>query len=361
MTRLKARVSIPFIVTLVIAVVIGLLLCKSSGSVTGTVEHKTITDQTGRTVELPEKVKRVDTSYRIATEIIMGLGAGDRLVGVDSASSSRSAFYSKFLPSFKDKPTTGSAGGGNAESIAALKPDIVIVSLVKGPGVAKIKQLESAGLKAIGIRCETPNELILGVRTIGTIVGEEEKAEEYVSYYEGVRDLIRRRLADLENSERVPVFISGSGGILTSCGKKMYQSAVIDIAGGRNVAASISAGGWANISPEQLIRWDPSVILTVQYGHSMGPCPATPEDIIEDSRFSTLTAVKNEKVYMFPSNISPWDYPSMQSVLGLLWVAKTLHPDRFADIDMTAYADDFYSRFFGKSFRDAGGLPSGIE
>jgi iron complex transport system substrate-binding protein len=215
--------------------------------------------------------------------------------------------------------------------------------------------LSSAGINAIRIKCESPRELIEGVRLIGHILGAEERAEEYVSFYNNVRKMISTRLRGLKSSQRVRVYISGSGGILSSCGRKMYQSTVIDQAGGRNVASSISAGGWANVSPEQLIRWNPSVIFAVQYGHSMTPCPATPEDIIKDSRFSTIDAIKNGRVYMFPSNISPWDYPSMQSVLGLLWAAKTLHPDRFKDINMTRFANEFYLKFFGKSFRQAGG------
>ncbi len=318
-------------------------------------QTRIITDQAGRQVELPEKVTRVDTSYRIATEIIIGLGAGDTIVGTDASSSSQSDFFSKFLPDFAEKPNTGSAEGTNTEQIAALKPDVIIVSLTKGPGMAKIEQLEAAGLTVVGIDCESLEELAEGVRIIGSVVGAEDKAREYIDYYERTCDMIRDRLADLDTSERVPVYISGSGGILSSCGSKMYQSSMIELAGGINVAASIPAGGWALVSAEQLIRWDPSYIFAVQYGHSMSACPATPQDIMSDSRFSTIDAIKNGRVYMFPSNISAWDYPSMQAVLGLLWTAKTLHPEKFEDVNMTQVANDFYLEFFNKSFEQAGG------
>ncbi len=349
--------TIAFALVVVVMIALALLTEKGGGSATGmTATTRTVTDQAGRRVELPAKVTRVGADYRIATEILIGLGAGDTLVGKSSASRSQAELYSKFLPGYEKKPNTGSATSSNTEQIASLKPDVVIVGLAKGAGMAKIEQLEAVGIRAVGIKCESLDELAEGVELLGEVVGREERAREYLDLYNRTREMIAGRLAGLKDSERVRVYVSGSGGILSTCGCRMYQSSMIELAGGENVAGSVMAGGWANVSPEQLIKWNPSWIFLVQYGHSMGPRPMEPRDVLQDTRFSTIDAVRTGKVVMFPSNISPWDYPSMQAVLGLLWAAKTLHPDRFEDVDMAGWADDFYLKFFNKSFRKAGGV-----
>lgn len=65
----------------------------------------------------------------------------------------------------------------------------------------------------------------------------------------------------------------------------------------------------------------------------------TPELVLADPDLAPLRAVKEGHVLWFPSELASWDYPSMQAVLGLLWCAKTLHPQRFGDVDILEYAD----------------------
>jgi len=55
-----------------------------------------------------------------------------------------------------------------------------------------------------------------------------------------------------------------------------------------------------------------------------------------------------------PLDIS-WDYPSPQACLGLVWLAKALHPELFPNLDPLKEADRFYQEFYGRSFTDLGG------
>jgi iron complex transport system substrate-binding protein len=68
-----------------------------------------------------------------------------------------------------------------------------------------------------------------------------------------------------------------------------------------------------------------------------------------------VTAIKNRRVYTFPSNIGWWDYPAPHCVLGVVWTAQTLYPHLFEDLDLTQVVNDFYQRFMGYSFEDMGG------
>jgi ABC-type Fe3+-hydroxamate transport system substrate-binding protein len=79
------------------------------------------------------------------------------------------------------------------------------------------------------------------------------------------------------------------------------------------------------------------------------------QEVLNNSQFKALRAVKTGKVYVFPSNIGWWDYPAPQCVLGVLWTAKTLYPELFKDIDVLKIADDHYAKYLGHTFTSMGG------
>ena len=61
-----------------------------------------------------------------------------------------------------------------------------------------------------------------------------------------------------------------------------------------------------------------------------------------------MRAVRNHKVFITPEYVKPWGHPCPESIgLGELWMAKKLYPDKFADIDIQAYVNDFYQTFYG--------------
>ncbi|HQP30862.1 MAG TPA: iron ABC transporter substrate-binding protein, partial [Deltaproteobacteria bacterium] len=68
-----------------------------------------------------------------------------------------------------------------------------------------------------------------------------------------------------------------------------------------------------------------------------------------------LKAIQKRRVHVFPSNVGWWDFPAPHCVLGVVWAAKTLYPERFQDVDMRAIADGFYAKYLGYSFTALGG------
>ena len=124
---------------------------------------------------------------------------------------------------------------------------------------------------------------------------------------------------------------------------------IIRRAGGENVAAGLK-GFWADVSPEQVALWDPDVIFL---GSSWGNFGV--EEVYRNSQFQTVTAVKKRRVFTFPSNVGWWDFPPPHCVLGIVWAAKAMYPERFADVDMLRIADDFYAKYRGHTFTALGG------
>lgn len=234
----------------------------------------------------------------------------------------------------------------NIEEAIALKPDLI---LVPGRNQELVETLEEKGLNVFGVVAEDLDQLKDTMLELGKALGQEEQAEEFVKYYDDVIKDVQEKTASLSDEDKPTVYLVGPMGLLSTCSKDMYQNYLITLAGGKNAAGELT-GGWVEISPEQLIEWNPDIILIVQYTTGV-----TPDDVLNDSRLQSIKAVKNKQVYWFPSNLSPWDYPSPEAAVGILWIAQKLHPDLFPDIDMMKEADSYFETFYGKTFTELGG------
>ncbi len=312
------------------------------GGPSGGTAARVVVDQLGREVELPAKVERVVTNYPMATQIIYALGAGESLVGCEN-NAQRADFLARIDAAFTELPEVGSPNEINVETTLSLNPDVVIVRC--SISAEQVENLESLGIKVLGMDCEDLDRLSGAVEMMGKTLGCEEKAGEYIRYYREQREFIEQSLAHLQEDDRVSVYLNR--GNMNTFGGDVYQSDVLRLCGGRNVAEDLS--GWASTSKEQLLLWNPEYIMVLSYSSD------TPQSVLADPDLAPLKAVKEGHVLWFPSELASWDYPSMQAVLGLLWCAKTLHPDRFEDVDLLEYADSYFVKFFGKSFTELGG------
>lgn len=310
--------------------------------------HIVVQDGLGRDIELDKPAERIVSSYGIALHMVVALGAQDRLLGID-VPSQNNAFFKETLPESVLGKTVGSPKELNVEEVIGLKPDLV---LVPGRNKQVIESMEARGITVFGVVAEDMDQLKSTMLNIGKAVGKEDTANNFARYYDEVIKQTGSSLQGLKEEEKPSVYIVGPMGVLSTCSKDMYQNGLIELCGGKNVAASLEGTldghGWLELSPEQLLKWNPDYIFIVQYS---GVKPAV---VLEDSRFRQLKAVKNKRVYEFPSELNPWDYPSPQAVLGIQWLSSVLHPDK-TKLDMEAEANRFYKQFYGKGFTDMGG------
>lgn len=315
-----------------------------------------VKDGLGREVKIEHPVKKIATSYGIATHMVFALGAQDRLVGMDSPSGNN-PFFQEILPNPANVKSAGSPHEINVEQIIALDADLVIVP---GRNQEQVKALEERGLTVFGVVAEDLDGLRESMISLGKALDCEEAADKFVNYYDETMQMVEERTRDLPDNKRPVVYLTGPMGFLSSCSEDMYQNDLIELCGGKNAAADLPGNteghGWVELSPEQVLQWNPDFITVVQYSTT------TPEEIKKDSRWQGLKAVKNDRVYWFPANLNAWDYPSPQAILGMKWLAVTLHPELFPDVDMVKEADKFFVEFYGKSFSEMGGdLNSGYN
>src|SRR5262249_46169894 len=120
----------------------------------------------------------------------------------------------------------------------------------------------------------------------------------------------------------------------------------LDEAGVINVAGALGRGAWGRITPAQLLAWDPAIIIAEQ--------PSFYNALQRDRVWRRLSAVRNKRVYLEPSNPYGWidDPPGVNRLIGLYWLSALFYPDQTQE-DLRATTCDFYDRFYGEKLTTA--------
>ncbi len=306
----------------------------SSSASEGQSASITLTDYLDRIVTLKQKAARIASAYYISTALLVALGSTDQIVGIEAKAGQR-PLYQKAAPSLLSLPEIGSGKGLNIEACAQLNPDLVILPVRLKDSIDKLTQL---GIPVIAISPETYDDFLATVALIGKAAGQEARANDLLQYYSGKMADISERLKN--TAQKPKVYFAGGDNPLTTCTSKMYQHTLVESCGGENATGGLTEAYWAVISAEQLLSFNPDFIFRVNYA-SFGI-----EEITGDVRFASISAVKNNKVFTFPSAIEPWDYPTPSSILGMLWLTLKLHPETYTAKEYQQAAMDFYQTFF---------------
>ncbi|MGI4801809.1 MAG: ABC transporter substrate-binding protein [Janthinobacterium lividum] len=332
------------------------VLVSTTPNFAGTAFARTVTDQLDRRVTVPDEVRRVVALQHQSLDIVVELGAADRLVGVLRSWRSQIPGLERMAPGLVSLPTPGDLTTVNIEALLALHPDVVFVTNYAPP--AMLRQMEDAGLPVVavslshgeGIEAAKLNPTLAdddtayaqglqeGVRLIGGILGQDARAEALLdAAFEG-RRLVEQRVGPIPAADRVRLYMANPQ--LNSYGSGKYTGVIMQRSGGINVAREVR--GAVRVSMEDVLRWDPQVIF-VQDRYA-----AVADEIRAGAAWQPIAAVQAGRILVTPEYVKPWGYPLPEALaLGELWMARALYPDRFADIDMQARVDAFYRRFYG--------------
>ena len=295
----------------------------------------TVVDQAGREVTIAQPPERVVSLYGVATLYLYALGVPEKLVlgtyvGLKPGSPSW-ATLSAVDPKLPEK---FSQGKPSLEEVLAQEPDLVLASARKDPEAAE--ELAPFGIPVLLLFAEDLEGVKSATGLLGKVFGAEARAAKLLSYLDEKVQAISSLIAERELS-RPRVLFCGAQPFRVASGD-MYQSEMIALAGGEPVTKRL-AGYWQDVNAEQVLLWDPEVIFIAPYGKVL------PEDILGDPVWQGVTAVRAGRVYKMPRVFSPWDVPTPESSLGILWMAVKLHPE--LPIDLATEARAFYREFYG--------------
>ena len=309
----------------------------------GQEKELTVIDQADRIVTVSRPIERVVTTFPSVTRAIFVVDGPDRLVGVSNV---LTKYSDKMLclqayPEFKELPTVGMHTEPNAESILALKPDVVF----SWSSAADVLQ-EKTGIPVITLT--TPSYFDEGswdsYKLAGSILGKEEEVEELISYANEKIAEITEVTSEIPEDEKPKVyFVSCCQGICDIT-KTWGYYAPGDIAGGINVAEDqVLSSGSSIVSKEQIIGWNPDIVL-LHGGSKTDGWDLSIEDILADPDLQMINAVKNKRVYYTKGYMIGWDPAT--GLTESFYMAKLFHPDKFEDLDVEEKNNEILKQFY---------------
>jgi iron complex transport system substrate-binding protein len=300
---------------------------------------ETVTDGAGRTVPVPTRVERVFPAGPPAAIFLYTL-APELLLGWPRANRPEEREF--LLPDVGGRPEVGRITGrgntANLEVVLALKPDLILdVGSVNPTYVSladRVQQQTGIPYALLDGRFDGTAQ---AYRTLGALLGRREQGEDFARITDETMGAIAGKLAAIPKGSRPRVYYArGPRGLETGLGGSINVETIELLA--QNVAGE-TRGGLATVSIEQVLLWNPDVIITIDRDFAAG--------VRSDPAWAPVKAVRDGRVHLSPKLPFGWvDFPPcVNRLIGLRWLAKILYPDLFPE-DMRALTRDFYTRFY---------------
>ena len=318
---------------------------------------RTVVDDTGVEVEIPEKLDRIVISSILPLPSVYCFfrGSSEGLVGIhpSSMAAAENSYLTTVYPEITELDTSFVENGEiNIEQLMKLEPDVVFYSATN---TDEREMYDNAGIKAIGFSTTLSDYNCIEtfanwVDLLGQIFGDSDRAQEVIEYGRSVEAQVLEKTATLSDEEKpkVLVLFNYGDGTITTSGSNFFGEYWIEAAGGINVAAELN--GQPEINMEQIYAWNPDMIFITNFSSVL------PEDLynntIEGDDWSNVKAVQEGQVYKFPLGMYRWFPPSSDTPLALMWLAKTIQPELFADIDIDQEIKDYYVKYYNVELTD---------
>lgn len=299
-----------------------------------------ITDAAGRRIIAPTRVERVFPAGPPAAIVLYTL-APKLLLGWPRANRPDEREF--LLPDVGALPElgrlTGRGNTTNLETLLALRPDLIVdIGSTNRTFVELAERVQSQTLIPYALFDGRFSGTAETYRLLGRLIGQTERAEQLAGWCEKTVSTIASRIDAIPEEQRPKVYYArGPRGLETGLGGSINVE-TIEFLGARNVAGE-TRGGLANVSIEQVLGWNPDIIITIDRDFAAS--------VRSDPAWAGVAAVRNGRVHLSPKLPFGWvDFPpSVNRMIGLWWLAKLLYPEKFPE-DIRATTREFYALFY---------------
>lgn len=305
------------------------------------------------TVKIKKPVKKCVVIFPQALPFFYMLKAQKLIAGYPGFGTHKTPYYSgnlilKIDPDFKKRVAdVGYPKMINIEEIIKLNPDFAVNVMF-----AKItnKELKKFNIPVLKTTFGFGNlkQFIESVKVIGIATGHTKNAQKFINYYLHTVNFVKNRVKNSDKPKVLYLSYEGpKGNRLTSGGKfDTYINDIITTAGGIDVSKNVP-GFFGQISDEDILKWNPDYII-------LAP-GVSAKTLYNNSKLKYVNAVKNHRIYTIPydgkTKYSNWFAPQ-ESSLGILWLAKILHPHSFKNLNLIKQAQLYYKKFWGLDLKE---------
>ena len=311
---------------------------------------RVITDTAGHQVTVKKDVNRLAVVPIPWASIVYAIdGSGSKIVGMHP--SAKASYEASLLKSLA--PELGQANTQfvskdfaiNLEESGKLNLDAMIVWDYQEK---ELEQLKSVGIPAIALKYGTLEDLQNGMLVVGQLLNKEEQAQKLVDYHKESLKYFNSKQEALKNVKKPKVLYLYDQSLKVATNGTV-NNLMIEMAGGENAAKDVP-GKWVNVTMEQILEWNPDIIILSNFSN------ITPEDIktnkFEGHNWSNVSAIKSNQVFKAPMGIYRWDAPSAETPLMMKWMAQKIQPTIVNDYEIKTEIKDFYHNFLKYDLND---------
>ena len=325
----------------------------------------TITDAFGREVSIPENPEKIAVVGSGSMRYFVYLGIDlDDVCAVDYQDSKLNIEtvnvrpYALANPEILEIPEVGAAKGVvDNEKLLMSGADILFMGGASSSNAEVANEIqEKTGIPVVmfytGNYVTDAEKIQATLLMLGEILGKEQRAKDLIAYFDAVEADLKKRVAGLSAEETVYVGGVSYNGVhgLDGTDPTYYPFAVLNIKNAAAEVTSVSQTGYAQISKEKLLEWDPDFILVDLSTLTAAEGGALVE-LKNDPSYRELTAVKNSMVYTVNPHTS-MNVNHETTLANAYFIGKLLYPEQFEDIDPVKKADEIYTFVVGEPVFD---------
>jgi len=328
----------------------------------------TVTDMVGREVKVvPGSYKKVVCIGAGALRMYSYIGEVSLLAGVEDIDNTSLAERPKMFDSvarpymlafgeeFSQLPSCGVGGpmaqAAEAEKILGCDPDIVISEFEDADKSNALQ--DQLGVPVITLTAGNSvfDEMFFEtLNLLGKVLGKEDKAQTLVDFIKSEKAAIEAKVADIADEDKPSVYICGLGNwgttnhLMTSANYTSFQ-----VAGIKNAVSDLGIRGIGPMEEEKFVELGESMdIMILDAAAVKNIQPLYAED---NTLLDTCKAWQNGEVYLeMAYNAYYTNYEI--SLINTWFVAKTVYPELFADVDITAKTNEVTKAFLGQELAD---------
>jgi iron complex transport system substrate-binding protein len=265
---------------------------------------RVVTDETGRTVTVPDHPHRVVCLVPSITDTVFALGSGDDVVAVSD--------YTKYPPAALKKPSIGSLVKPSIETILSFHPDLVLGTSIPG-STETANQLQTVG---VPVYLVDPHGLAGILRSVGSVGEALNRVPQATALNASLSKRIETVRAHSAGKPAPRVLVPVWYDPIITIGKNAFISEIVETAGARSVTDDLIPD-WPEVSMETVITRAPEALVLIRGGK------LSVEMLRKQPGWSSLPAIQAGKVYFVDSGIQE---PSPVAIDALEELSREFHP-----------------------------------
>ena len=322
----------------------------------------TVVDHGGNTVEVPDKITRVviDQIPILSTYMSYFQGSAPNIVGYCGSfkDTITKTVLKDIAPELMQSADTVYAQSDlNIEEVMKLNPDVIFYN---ANNASHAQILKSSGIPCVGFATvggDTEADPLARYQQwlcfFEDVFGEDGKMDNFKNAGNAIIADVEKRIATVPEDKRPSAMIlwKYSDGVPQVSGKGTFGTYWLKRLGVKDVVVD-EAKGFTQVNMEQVYRWDPDILFLDGPGLLSLKTSDVLNNKVSGTDFSTLTAVKNKRVYDTTLGMWNWFTPNPDAPLVYAWMAYNTYPEAFADYPLKETIKEYYQKWYGYTVTD---------